>query len=548
MKLKLTLIGLLAGAMTFGQSNQAPYLKTIVNTTSDSINLSANAVDVDGVVSKYEWSVVSTPIIQTPGTTSVKPQRAKPGGKSYILKPDSQGYLNIVGSTYMPGDTLYLSGIYKSVSISNLSGAEGNYITITNLPGKTAVLGDSLWSGGAWAQGMLFRNCHYIEIYGSTKDHLKLIGSMSTKLDPNGYPVRGAFFNMCISEISDNFAIHDLTIRRGGTGIWAKTEVSSTNTKTWYPNSYMENLEIYNVDIFDTQNEAMYIGHTGTYWNIQTNQPYYESSPNPTIHKQPIKWRNVSIHDNYLHEVRNDGIQTAAVDGLKVYNNEVTSWGLNKDPNHNGGILIGGRVKGFLVRDNFVHDGWGEMLQIFAEGPDSATVINNLFARNQGEGVSMRGTNNLVVNFSNNTVAYTGGNNVRINGYFGAKEQNILKKNLLIQPRMNGGTVYANAYIYLENSGAALDSDNKKFPVGATAQLDAFYKPLPLSPALGYGYTKPIEPEIPSNPEPVKVIIVAPNSATTTIKGLAPGFYVFRVIVTDDKGATSVQDVNVQKL
>src|SRR6185503_17219007 len=39
--------------------------------------------------------------------------------------------------------------------------------------------------------------------------------------------------------------------------------------------------------------------------------------------------------------------------------------------------------------------------------------------------------------------------------------------------------------------------------------------------------------------------ITSPNSASTTISGLSVGAYTFRLTVTDDKGATASDDINI---
>lgn len=265
-------------------------------------------------------------------------------------------------------------------------------------------------------------------------------------------------------------------IRHGGTGLWAKTEVSN-NPATWFPNTFLNNFEFYNLDIYNTYNEAMYIGHTGSYWNIQNKTPLYphpnEPVPDQKVYKRPIKLRNVRIHHNRVHGSGGDGIQTAAIDNLEVYNNEVFDWAVTKNSAHNGGILIGGRVKGFNVYNNYVHNGWGEMIQVYAEGGGtSSTITNNLLVGNKQDGVSIKGTHKLSVTFSHNTVALAGGNLIRINGYFGGTGQNIITKNILANPLANGGAMYPNSYIYTENGGVMQDTDNKKFAKTAEARLD----------------------------------------------------------------------------
>jgi hypothetical protein len=445
--------------------------------------------------------------------------------KKYILRPDAQGFLIINSTTYKPGDTIALSGYFKAVAIYNLAGSDGNTIKITNLPGETLIIGDSAWSGGSWAHGLAMRNCHYIEIYGNAQKNFKITGANTTTKDANGYPVKTAYFDLIIGEMSDNFKVHDISIRHGGTGIHCKTEITS-NSNTWYPNIYLNNFEFYNIDIYNTYNEAMYIGHTATYWNISNNTPYYPGpniTPDPVIYKQPIKLKNVKIHHNYIHDIGNDGIQTAAIDGLEIYNNEVYNWATKQGSADNGGILIGGRVKGFNVHDNYVHDGWGEMVQVYAEGGAEATIKNNLFVRNKSEGVSIRGTNGLLVNFTNNTIAYTGGNAIRINGYFGGTGSNLLQKNIIAQPTGN--------YIYLENAGAVQDVDNLKYTLASQAlwMETNYYQPLANSPAIGYGY---IVNQIPSANSALKVTI---NIPPITLDKLTEGSYVMKLTMPDGK-------------
>lgn len=450
-------------------------------------------------------------------------------GKKYNLKPDAQGYLIINNSNglYKPGDTLALSGYFKAVAVYNLFGADGNTIKITNLPGETLIIGDSAWTGGSWAHGLAIRNSKYLEVYGSTQKNFKITGANTTAKDANGYPVKTAYFDLLISELSDNVKVHDLSIRHGGTGLFAKTEVSKIDSKTWYPNTYLENFEFYNLDIYNTYNEAMYVGHTATYWNITTNSPYYPAPtaaiPDPNIYKQPIKLRNVKIHHNYIHDIGNDGIQTAAIDGLEVNNNEVYNWATKQGSADNGGILIGGRVKGFNVHDNYVHDGWGEMVQVYAEGGTESMIHNNLLVRNKSEGVSIRGTNGLAVSFTNNTVAYTGGNIIRINGYFGGTGSNIVQKNILAQPTGN--------YIYPENGGAVQDVDNLKYALASQVlwMETNFYQPLANSPALGYGY-------VVSQAQPVSSALkVTINIPPITLDKLTEGSYVLRLTMPDGK-------------
>jgi hypothetical protein len=511
--------------------------------------------DPDGTIATYLWEVISAPAGATAPTQT---KYAIPGGRSFTITPDGQGYRVINGGSYIGGDTIYLSGYFKAVAIENIAGSNGNHIVITNKANETLIIGDSLWSGGAWAHGLAIRNCRYLEIVGNGgKDKFKIIGSNSDAVS-NGAPVKNAYFNLAATQLSYGMAIHHITIRHGGTGIFGKTEVSTTNSNTWYPN-VLPYWRIHDVDMYNTFNEGIYIGHTATYWDIQTNQPYYPSNPsdltaqnNPARYKIPTKLSDVKIYNNYLHTIGNDAIQTAATDDLEIYNNEITDWAYTHQQDHNGGFLIGGRVKGFSVHDNYAHDGWGEMIQVYAEGGASKipSIKNNLLVNNQAVGISIRGTNNFICYIDSNTLAYIGGQAVRINGFWNSPTPDTLRGNILAQPMRNGGTIQASSYIYLENTGAVyegtaspLKRDNKKFATVLAAQLNEldYFKPNTGSSAIGYGYIRNTNPTSGS----ASYNILSPTSASTTITGLIIGTYGIRLTVTDNNGASSFDDITV---
>jgi hypothetical protein len=244
----------------------------------------------------------------------------------------------------------------------------------------------------------------------------------------------------------------------------------------------------------------MYIGHTATYWDLTSNVPYYGATSGMVgghQYVQPIIWRNVKIYNNKVQNIGLDGIQTAAADQMEVYNNEVTNWGMQKNSSHNGGILIGGRTTNTNTHDNYVHDGWGEMLQFYGSGENGATHImnNNLFRGNQLDGVSLRGTANAVVRFTNNTIAVTMGNSLRLNGSTGMKSAQIINANAFIRPLNAAAVIYPKNYIYVEDGAAAVEGTgtlaNKKFPTWLSAKVDAvYYQPLAGSTMGTAGYRK----------------------------------------------------------
>jgi hypothetical protein len=417
-------------------------------------------------------------------------------GREFTLVPDAYGRLTVDNASgyYKPGDIINLKGTFKTLQITNLSGSASAPITVRNLSGTTVTIGNPEWNGGAYGVACVLWNCHYVN-FGGQSGQSSLVISGSTQA------AKASYYDLQLGNKTDNVEISNLTIQNGGNGIVAKTDPVKGDAATAYPNTTMMNLKIHDLLIKNTTNEAMYIGHTATYWDLTANAPYYgATSGMSSSHQyvQPIIWRNVKIYNNTVKNIGLDGIQTAAIDQLEVYNNEVTNWALQTDASHNGGLLIGGRTTNTNVHDNYVHDGWGEMLQFYGSGANGATHVinNNLFRNNQGEGVSLRGTANAVVRFTNNTVAYTKGNSLRLNGSTGMKTPQIINGNAFIRP-INGtaGTSTKN-YVYAEAGALATEGTstlvNKKFPTVQSAKVDVanYYFPMAGSLMGSAGYRK----------------------------------------------------------
>lgn len=416
--------------------------------------------------------------------------------REYTLVPDNNGRLVIDNkrNTYRPGDVLNLKGNFKSIFIANMSGSAAKRIIIRNYRNTVVKIGEPGWNGGGNSSACEFYNCHYIR-FGSQSDRNMIVINGSTQA------AREAYHDLHIGNKSDNIEICFLTIKNGGNGIVAKTDPVKGDKSTAYPNMMVYNLLIHDLTVTGTKNEGMYVGHTATYWDHTLNQPFY-SSPSKFIagheYVQPVKWQNVKIYNNLVSNTALDGIQTAAIDGLEIYNNEVTQWGTAQNSAHNGGILIGGRTTNTNTHDNYVHDGWGEFCQFYGSGENGATHIisNNLFTDNQSDGISMRGTDNAIVRITNNTVACTKGNSLRINGYTGMKGKQIVNANLFIAPNMGGNGINIRNYVYVEegagaNEGSGND-ENKKFPTALDAGVNTaeYYYPREGSPVGNAGYRR----------------------------------------------------------
>lgn len=417
-------------------------------------------------------------------------------GRQFTLMPDASGRLLIDNSsqTYKPGDVINLKGTIKVLQVVNLSGSASAPITIQNQTGSVVTIGNPAWNGGANSVACVLWGCHYIRLGGQS-------GRSGMIISGSRQAAKAAYYDLQLGNKTDNVEIFNMTIQYGGNGIVAKTDPVKGDASTAYPNTTMSNLKVHDVTIRYTENEAMYIGHTATWWDLTSNAPYYgATSAFASGHQyvQPIIWRNVKIYNNTIMSIGLDGIQTAAIDQLEIYNNEVKNWALQKNSAHNGAILVGGRTTNTNTHDNYVHDGWGEMLQFYGSGAGGATHVihNNLFRAGAQDGVSLRGSDNAIVQFTNNTIAETGGNSLRLNGYTGMKGAQIVNGNAFIRPINASSGITAKNYIYVEQGATVKEGtgtlENKKVPTYNLAKLDVanYCTPLAGSPVGNAGYRK----------------------------------------------------------
>ncbi len=429
------------------------------------------------------------------GTTAIGQKKNTENNNIHIVTPDKDGRLGVDAQTARlckPGDIIYLRGKFTSIWIEGLIGTPEKPIRISNYPSETVVIGNPSWNGGSYGEGMHLINCHYF-ILGGDKDASEFI------LDGSVKEGRYAYFNLALKPFTDNAEIKNITIRNGGMGIMAKTDPEINDPKTWGANTQLNNLSIHNVRIIGTSEEGMYIGHTAEVWGWTDKGEQFNATDvterNPRYkYVQPIMWNNVKIYDNYLEGTGNDGIQTAAINGLEIYGNEVYKWGSNKVAYHSGGILVGGRTVNSNTHDNYVHDGYGEMYQFFGSGEGNTTHIcnNNLLVGTTSNGMGIYGGANVQI--TNNTIARTDGYSMRINGRdIKRTGDHIISNNVFIESLLKNRSFFEkDGYIRTENGATVKETGNLRFDSVKKAKVnpDNFYQPLPDATIGNAGYKK----------------------------------------------------------
>jgi hypothetical protein len=366
-----------------------------------------------------------------------------------------------------------------------------------------------------------FSNSHYFKILCTEPGAITVNGSTSVVKAPNGGPWKEHYRNIDVTEFSDNFEICGVTSNDGGHGVVAKTDPVKGNPKTF--NGVLGSMEFRNMSLNNNWNEAMYLGHTATLWSFALNGPVYTGGQADQINLvTPLEVGRIVVRDCKISGSGQDGIQMAAAMYAGAISNEVTNWATQKKGDHQGGILIGGKVKSSETHGNWIHDGYGEIIQFYAQGGfGTHSIKGNLGQNNQGDMVSVRGSNGALVTIEDNIFMDSGpaGNLIRINGTSnGPVKQAIIKNNILAGPLNNGiGTVYAKNYIYTENGPVNMveESGNKKFlNISAAGVLD-----LSVKEKAGPKPDAPI----------ISVTIKSPTSASTVVEGFSIGQYVFEV-------------------
>lgn len=414
--------------------------------------------------------------------------------RTFTVTPNENGRL-ILSDTdneqYQPGDTIFLRGVFKYISLDGLKGSTQEPILITNYPGEPVIIGNPAWDGGGFAQGIQITNCQHFILGGEYMPTDFIIEGSTNET------ARHAYFNLNLRKFTDNVEIRNMTIRNGGMGITAKTDPELEDLTTWHPNNKLENLTIHDVIISGASEEGMYLGHTALIWAWDGSGKGYNATyrdkvdPSHTI-AEPIKWENIKVYNNYVEKTGNDAIQVVASDRVEIYDNEVTLWALNGISAHSGGILVGNRTTSTYIHDNYIHDGYGEMLQFFGDLNTSHRIHNNLFVNSTSNGIAIYDGSGPSI--TNNTIVHCNGYALKANARKITNAETVsLSNNVFIECLLEDRHPWiTDIYVRKENGALVDDNGNMKFESVAEALVDStnYYLPEPGSFITKEGYRR----------------------------------------------------------
>ena len=260
--------------------------------------------------------------------------------------------------------------------------------------------------------------------YGIKVAHSSFVHLTGTG-DPNveyGIRAGGTVF---IGELTTNIEVDHLEVYSADfAGFMIKTD-PSCNPATWRENYTMRDVSIHDNYVHNTdRGEGFYIGFTFF-------SGYDVECDDETINVLGHVIENLEVYDNITEDTAADGIQVGSAPNASVHDNTIRLFGQRPfASNQNNGMKIGAGTTG-VVYNNWIEDGAGNGLAVLATG--ELTVYNNLIKDANLNGIfcDERSTPSAVAGFSfiNNTILNSTKDGIRI--YADDVPMNHIKNNII---------------------------------------------------------------------------------------------------------------------
>ncbi|MBW3545221.1 MAG: right-handed parallel beta-helix repeat-containing protein, partial [Bacteroidetes bacterium] len=356
----------------------------------------------------------------------------------------------------------------------HIIGPEMSYIRATDMPQvkpgdvvciQAGVRGRLAFVGfeGTAEQPIIFKNCggqvilDQAELDGSLVFQKSRYFHVTGTGSPNhkyGFLIRKAK-GSAISLTDTDFEIDHVEVADAGfAGIFTKHEALCDNEPYHRGNFVMKNISIHDNYIHDTHGEGMYIG--SSWWKGKKNKCGILYPPE--IH-------GLRVYNNTIEDTGADGLQIGcAAKDVEVYNNIIRRYGKDPfSPVHVNGLMLNGGCTGKYY-NNQIWDGAGMGLNSFGNG--DVYLYNNLIVRPGGDGIFIdeRGpvTPGTGTHTHNNTIITPGRDGIRM--YSRNSVGNTFVNNLIVQPGSLDTNYYnKNQYLYIIDDKVDYSQSNNLF-------------------------------------------------------------------------------------
>lgn len=270
-----------------------------------------------------------------------------------------------------------------------------------------------------------------------------------------GIRLNGGHMGMTMEKLSTNFEINNIEVYNSGfAGIMAKTDPTCDDA-TIRGNFVMRDVSVHDNYVHDVGGEGLYIGNS-----------FYEKGRSLSCGtRYPHIIDGLKIYNNRVIRPGWEGIQVGcAINGAYVYNNVVEDYGMKNEPVQNNGIQFSEGTKGILY-NNMINRGKGIGINIVGYG--DSFVHNNIIVEAGSFGIfcDERTTRNLPgFRIINNTIVSPKQDGMRMyNDYVPGKIYN----NIVVNPGNYSIYVYPrtgeDAYVYKLGRSIPVEMSNNIF-------------------------------------------------------------------------------------
>jgi poly(3-hydroxybutyrate) depolymerase len=178
--------------------------------------------------------------------------------------------------------------------------------------------------------------------------HIKITGSGSA--DKYGFKISqdGLGVGISVQGRSSNIEIDHLEIYKKTYGVWVKHEADCADSLQ-FPNWVLHDISIHDNYIHNMHQEGMYLGST------DPNGLRTVECNGKTISPKPMRLGNIHVYNNIIDSTTRGGIQLCDADSgyNEINNNTVTNCGFEFNTSQGNGIVLGGYAHAD-IHDNYV--------------------------------------------------------------------------------------------------------------------------------------------------------------------------------------------------
>ena len=213
----------------------------------------------------------------------------------------------------------------------------------------------------------------------------------------------------------------------GFAGILYKHDPSCDPT-SWRRNYVMRQISIHDNYVHDTKGEGLYIGYTGGAKTLTC------SGKSETVYPHNIE--GLKVFNNQIENTGWDGLQVSrAVKDCEIYNNTIKNFGKSREKYQDEGILLGSGTTG-KVYNNTIIKGTGVGIQVFGSGDNY--IYNNVVVEPEDDGIFCDDRETVAGRgfyFMNNTIINPGQAGMRM--YSTQSKGNVFYNNVIVGASQN---------------------------------------------------------------------------------------------------------------